>query len=50
MDTPNDKRAEYWRNGLKPNEEKSLSLDIIKIYKEFWKQESLKAGRSLKTQ
>ena len=41
MDTPNDKWAEYWRIGLKPNEEKSLSLDIIKIYKEFWKQESL---------
>ncbi len=41
MDTPNDTWAEYWRIGLKPNEEKSLSLEIIKIYKEFWKQQSL---------
>ena len=41
MDTPNDNWAEYWRIGLKPNEEKSLSLEIIKIYKEFWKQQSL---------
>lgn len=41
MDTPNYNWAEYWRIGLKPNEEKSLSLEIIKIYKEFWKQQSL---------
>ena len=41
MDTPNDNWAKYWRIGLKPNEEKSLSLEIIKIYKEFWKQQSL---------
>ena len=41
MDTPNDNWAEYWRIGLKPNEEKSLSLEIVKIYKEFWKQQSL---------
>ena len=41
MDTPNDNWAEYWRIGLKPNEEKLLSLEIIKIYKEFWKQQSL---------
>ena len=41
MDTPNDNWAEYWRIGLKPNEEKSLSLEIIKIYKELWKQQSL---------
>ena len=41
MDTPKDNWAEYWRIGLKPNEEKSLSLEIIKIYKEFWKQQSL---------
>ena len=41
MDTPNDNWAEYWRIGLKPSEEKSLSLEIIKIYKEFWKQQSL---------
>lgn len=41
MDTPNDKWAEYWRIGLKPNEEKSLSLEMIKIYKKFWKQQSL---------
>jgi hypothetical protein len=41
MDTPNDKWAEYWQIGLKPNEEKSLSLEIIKIYKKFWKQQSL---------
>ena len=41
MDTPNDTWAEFWLIGLKPNEEKSLSLKIIKIYKEFWKQQSL---------
>ena len=41
MDIPNYNWAEYWRIGLKPNEEKSLSLEIIKIYKEFWKQQSL---------
>ena len=41
MDTPNDTWAEFWLIGLKPNEEKSLSLEIIKIYKEFWKQQSL---------
>ncbi|MGV7225270.1 MAG: hypothetical protein ACQ9MH_27620 [Nitrospinales bacterium] len=41
MDTPNDKWAEYWRIGLKPDEEESLSLEIIKIYKELWKQQSL---------
>ena len=41
MDTPNYNWAEYWRIGLKPNEEKLLSLEIIKIYKEFWKQQSL---------
>ena len=41
MDTPNYNWAKYWRIGLKPNEEKSLSLEIIKIYKEFWKQQSL---------
>ena len=41
MDTPNDTWAEYWRIGLKPNEEKLLSLEIIKIYKEFWKQQAL---------
>ena len=41
MDTPNDNWAEYWRIGLKPNEEKLLSLEIIKIYKDFWKQQSL---------
>ena len=41
MDTPNDNWAKYWRIGLKPNEEKSLSLEIIKIYKKFWKQQSL---------
>lgn len=41
MGTPNDKWSEYWRIGLKPNEKKLLSLDIIKIYKEFWKQQPL---------
>lgn len=41
MDTPNDTWAEFWLIGLRPNEEKSLSLEIIKIYKEFWKQQSL---------
>jgi hypothetical protein len=41
MDTPNDTWAEFWLIGLKPNEEKSLSLEIIKIYKEFWKHQSL---------
>ena len=41
MDTPNDTWAEYWQIGLKPNEEKSLSLEIIKIYKDFWQQQPL---------
>ena len=44
MDTPNYNWAEYWRIGLKPNGEKSLSLEIIKIYKEFWKQQSLSSN------
>ncbi len=30
MDTPNDTWADYWSIGLKPNEEKALSLEIIK--------------------
>ncbi len=29
MDTPNDTWAEYWSIGLKPNEEKTLSLEIL---------------------
>ncbi len=41
MDTPNDGWAKDWRIGLRPNEEKTLSLEIIKIYKEFWEDLSL---------
>ena len=41
MDAPNDAWAEFWLIGLRPNEEKSLSLEIIKIYEGFWKQQSL---------
>lgn len=49
METPNDTWAEDWRIGLKPNAEKLLSLEIIKIYKKFWEQQSL-SSKSKTTQ
>jgi hypothetical protein len=40
MDTPNDTWIEYWKIGL-TDEEKFLSLEIIKIFRKFWENLSL---------